>query len=131
MFWYRWGLSCIINMLVFWLWIVCYLDECSLYFSGDICYSFVKICLLFMWLFLLFLFRLCWFVISDFNLIFFISVMGYFFYYLRDLIYRVNFIIWEKEFFMIVGISIFWRLRWCWLFILVILVVDSWNFIEW
>lgn len=131
MLWHRWGSSCTMHMLVSGLWIACHLDECSSHSPWDTCHSLVKTCLSFMWSLPLPLLRLCWPAISDSNLISLTSVMGYFFHYLRDLIYRVNSITWEMEFFMTVGTSTFWRLRWCWLFILVISVAGSWNFIEW
>lgn len=123
--------GCTINMLVPELWIACYTDECLSQSLGDRCHSLVKACLSFMWSLLLPLHGLCWPAISDSNLISPTSVMGYFFHYFRDLIYRVNSITWKKEFFMTWRTSSFWRLTWCWLFILVVSKAWGLNFSEW
>lgn len=120
-----------INMLVPELGIACHTDECLSQFLGDRCHSLVKACLSFMWSLLLPLLGLCWPAISDSNLISPTSVMGYFFHYFRDLIYRVNSITWKEEFFMTWRTSSFWGLTWCWLFILVISKAWGLNIREW
>lgn len=125
-------LDCTINMLEPDLWISCHMDECLSQSLGHRCHSPGKACLSFMWSLLLPLVVLCWPAISDSNLISPASVMGYFFHYFRDLIYRVNSITWTKGFFMTWRTSYFWRLTWFWLFILVIskawgLNTSVWN----
>lgn len=123
--------DCAINMLVPDLWIACHMDECLSQSLGHRCHSLVKACLSFMWSLLLPLVVLCWPAISDSNLISPTSVMGYFFHYFRDLIYRVNSITWTKGFFMTWRTSSFWRLTWFWLFILVISKAWGLNTSEW
>lgn len=112
--------ACPINMLVPELWIACHTDECLSWSPEDRCHSLGKACLSFMWSLPLPLLGLCWPAISGSNLIPLPSVMGYFFHYFRDLIYKVNSIARKKEFSMTWRTSSFWRWTWCWLFVLVI-----------
>lgn len=123
--------DCTINMLGPDLWISCHMDGCLSQSLGHRCHSLGKACLSFMCLLLLPLVILCWPAISDSNLISPTSVMGYFFHYFRDLIYRVNSITWTKGFFMTWRTSYFWRLTWFWLFILVISKAWGLNTSEW
>lgn len=123
--------DCTINMLGPDLWISCHMDGCLSQSLGHRCQSLGKACLSFMWSLLLPLVILCWPAISDSNLISPTSVMGYFFHYFRDLIYRVNSITWTKGFFMTRRTSYFWRLTWFWRFILVISKAWGLNSSEW